>query len=106
VFYNDKDSATKINKFYQREECAYNLLLFMREKIIRNYSLPIEIYYTSTDFNIYPAVSYLIDECFKNENDISMMRKNLPDYIKIASDEINGVEEDKLCSYTYSLDGD
>ena len=58
----------------------------MREKIIRNYSLPIEIYTTSKDFIVFPAVSYLIDECFRNEYEISMMRKNLPDYMKSVAD--------------------
>eukprot|EP00347_Sterkiella_histriomuscorum_P017246 403350125 len=101
VFTNDKDSAMRMSKFYQREECAYNLPLFMREKIIRNFSLPIEVYTDSNNLATYPAVSYFIDKCFKNELEIQQMRKNMPDYLQESAQELEGFENQQLCDLTY-----
>eukprot|EP00347_Sterkiella_histriomuscorum_P015925 403355164 len=102
VFTNDKDSAMRMSKFYQREECAYNLLLFMREKIIKNSTLNIDIYLDESNIINTPAVTYYIDRCYQNEYDIQTIRKNMPEYLMESQAEFEGIEGSQLCDLTFN----
>lgn len=73
-----------IAKYYFREECAYDLIVYLREKVIRNRTLEIDIYSSSTAYESVPAVNYYVDACLKNENEILDLRKTAPIYLTKA----------------------
>lgn len=101
VFGNDRDSNTQLKKVYFREECAYNLILMMREKLIKNYNVSMNLYYTPDSFITVPAVYNYIDRCFENENEINQLRRNLPDYLLEAKDMMDSIESENVCNITY-----
>eukprot|EP00347_Sterkiella_histriomuscorum_P018940 403343575 len=101
VFLNDSDSILQLQKVYFREECAYNLLLFMREKAIRNFTLTVNLYDTPDSFKRVPAVYNFVDRCFENENEINQLRRSLPDFLADAKDKFNMIEDQNICNMTY-----
>ena len=63
IFNDDSDSLSQINHFLRREECAYNLLIFLRENLIRNHTTLTTFYYTDTYSVVEPALQFYIGLC-------------------------------------------
>ncbi|CDW75262.1 pas domain s-box family protein [Stylonychia lemnae] len=101
VFKYDKDSVISLQKAYFREECAYNLQLLMREKIIRNYTLNINLFTDSQSFVSVPAIYNYVDRCFENENYMSQLRRNYPEYYQEAKEQVEIIEGPGLCNATF-----
>ena len=68
IFKSDKSSLVDLEKYYLRQECTYNLLLFSREKIIRNESLLLKYYTNIGSYEYVKAVAFNLDLCLENEN--------------------------------------
>ena len=89
IFTDDSDSLSQINHFLRREECAYNLLIFLRENLIRNQTTEMTYYYTDTYSVVEPALQFYISLCSDNEVSISNFKQNVPVYLNDAKQVIS-----------------
>ncbi|CDW78798.1 UNKNOWN [Stylonychia lemnae] len=102
VFKNDKSSVVQLRKFFLREECAYNLITYLRENIIRNIDVQIRIYESSNNsFYLDHALEYHYADCSQNEDQINQLRRNIPDFLSSAKNLLNGFESPLLCNMTF-----
>ncbi len=106
IFTNDQETLKNLNIFLRREECAYNLFLYMREKVLRNHSISIKFFTTDEDFTMQPAVAFYIDLCIKNEDSINKVRQNIPVFFKKAEQDFTNFEGRNICEYTFEDDED
>ena len=67
VFDSDVEATLLKRYFFVREECAYNVLLFMKEKLIRNATVWLKIYTTDTNYTVQPSVKYYLNVCLDYE---------------------------------------
>eukprot|EP00347_Sterkiella_histriomuscorum_P009299 403341735 len=102
VFSNYKDSTFHLRKYFLREECMYNYIVYMREGIIRNYDIFIRVYHPDTDsFQFENSMDYYFKTCSENEEGINDLRKDIPSYLSNAKELLNGFETSSLCNLTF-----
>lgn len=101
VFVMNEDSSEKLKIYFERESCAYNVLLFLMDQLITNQTTTTRIYQSLNNYEEATAVPELIKYCLDTENKIASVYRSVPEYFSDAEQILINQEGKPFCNRTF-----